>query len=72
VKKVVEKIKEERAEREREFSFFCFSFIMQAAGRIVFLELRAASKKKIHSIQRNSLFNFHKIHSSITLLLFLC
>lgn len=46
VKKVVEKIKEERAEREREFSFFCFSFIMQAAGRIVFLELRAASKKK--------------------------
>jgi len=26
VKKVVEKIKEERAEGEREFSFFCFSF----------------------------------------------
>jgi len=33
VKKVVEKIKEERAEGEREFfSFFCFSFIMHDAG----------------------------------------
>jgi len=35
VKKVVEKIKEERAEREREFSFFCFSFNVQ--NRIGFL-----------------------------------
>jgi hypothetical protein len=45
VKKVVEKIKEERAERERENSLF-FVFLSScrlagAAGRIVFLELRA-------------------------------
>jgi len=62
VKKVVEKIKEERAEREREFSFFCFSF------KIGVVFLNWAASKKIHSsIQLNSLFNFHKIHSSITL-----
>ena len=42
VKKVVEKIKEERAEREREFSFFLFFFHQQAAGRIVFLSCRLA------------------------------
>lgn len=58
MKKVVEKIKEERAEREREFSFFCFSF------KIGVVFLNWAASKKIHSsIQLNSLFNFHKIQS---------
>ena len=44
VKKVVEKIKEERAEGEREFSFFCFSF----KTGLVFCELRPRVKKFTH------------------------
>ena len=66
MKKVVEKIKEERAEGEREFSFFCFSF---KTGLFLFCAPAGQPKKiawtreKIHSIQLNSLFNFHKIQS---------
>jgi hypothetical protein len=43
VKKVVEKIKEERAERENSLFFVFLSScrLAGAAGRIVFLELRA-------------------------------
>jgi len=60
-----------REQRERENSLFfvflskqdCFYFV-RPRGKPKKI---AWTREKIHSIQLNSLFNFHKIHSSITL-----
>ena len=73
VKKVVEKIKEERAEGEREFSFFCFSF---KTGLFLFCAPAGQAQKNCLDARKNSLnstqFSLQFSQNSITLLLFLC
>ena len=73
VKKVVEKIKEERAEREERILFFLFFFQQDC---FYFVRPRGKAQKNCWTEWKNSLnstqFSLQFSQNSITLLFFLC